>query len=172
MVRPLGQFGVDGNEVLNLADLRRQDDAITRQSDLLRKFGRDQRRLHNRLARHLLCGQWRTVCLVLIHEARQQFLIKRSPVYPDAYRLVVADRRLDNCAKLYILLLPEIDVAGIDAVFRQGLGTGRMVSKELVSDVMEVTDERNVDPKPLQPIANERDSGRGLVAVNRDAYQF
>ena len=60
------------------------------------RAGRQQRRLHHRLARHV-AGIDRSVgARVLVHQMRQQFLVERAPIGADAHRLVVADRGLDD----------------------------------------------------------------------------
>jgi hypothetical protein len=109
-------------------------------------LGRQQRRLDDRLAHHLLGRQRRTRGLVLVHQARQQFLVERAPVDADAHRLVVADRHLDDRGELLVLLVLEADIARVDAVFRQRLGAGRMVGEQLVADIVEVADQRHVTP--------------------------
>ena len=135
-------------------------------------FGRQQRRLHDRLARHLAGGQRRALRLVLVHQAGQQFLVERAPVDADAHRLVVADRHLDDRAELPVLLVLEADIAGIDAVFRERLGAGRMVGEQLVADIVEVADQRHVDAEPVEPLADVRHGGRALVAVDGDAHDL
>ena len=164
-----GEFGVDGDQVLHAADLGRQDDLVARQADFFGRFGRQQRGLHDRLARHLVGGQRRAVSLVLVHQRGQQFLVERTPVDADPDRLVVADRHLDDCPELPVLLFLEADIARIDAVFRQRLGAGRMVGEQLVADIVEVADQRHVDAEPVQPLANAGHGGRALVAVDGDA---
>ena len=49
------------------------------------------------------------------------------------------------CGELRVALVLEADIAGIDAVFVERLGAGRMIGEQLVADVMEVADERHVD---------------------------
>ena len=46
------QLEIDRDQVLHRRDLGRQDDAVLRQADLLGALGRQQRRLHHRLAHH------------------------------------------------------------------------------------------------------------------------
>ena len=64
---------------------------------------------------------------VLVHQMGQKLLVKRAPVGTDADGFVVLDRDIDDGPKLPVFLLFEADVAGIDAVFIQRLGTGRVV---------------------------------------------
>ena len=94
---------------------------------------------------------------VLVHQAGQQRLVERAPVDADADRLAVAERHLDDGAELAVLLLAEADIAGIDAVFVERLGAGRMIGEELVADIVEVADERHAD-------AHRARAGRGYAA--------
>jgi hypothetical protein len=75
---------------------------------------------------------------------RQQFLVERTPIGADAHRLVVADRGLDDGGELPVLLFLEANVAGIDAIFVERLGAGRVIGKELVADIVEIADDRTV----------------------------
>ena len=143
-----------------------------RQADLLGALGRQQRRLHHGLARHV-AGVDRMVRLgVLVHQLGEQFLIERTPIGADAHRLVVLDRDLDDGAELAVPLFLEADIAGIDAVFVERLGAGRMIGEQLVADIVEVADDRHVDAHLEQPLLDVRHGGRGLVAVDGDAHDF
>ena len=102
---------VDRDQVLHRRHLGREDDAVARQADLLGARGREQRRLHHRLARDR-ARLHRVVRLgVLVHQVGQQFLIERAPVGADAHRLVVLDRHLDDGGELPVLLVLEADIA-------------------------------------------------------------
>ena len=136
------------------------------------RCGRQQRRLHHGLARHV-AGVDRMVRLgVLVHQVREQFLVERAPIGADAHRLVVLDRGLDDGAELAVLLFLEADIAGIDAVLVERLGAGRVIGQELVADIVEVADDRHVDVHFQEPLLDVRHGGRGLVAVDGDAHDF
>ena len=109
---------------------------------------------------------------VLVHQVGQQGLVERAPIGADADRLAVPDRHLDDGAELPVLLLLEADIARVDAVFVEGLGAGRMIGQQLVADIMEIADQRHGDAEPVQTVADARDGGRGLVAVDGDADDF
>ena len=172
VVRAARQFGIDGDQVLHLADLGRQDDAVARQPDLLGEFGRQERRLDDRLSHHLHRGQRRAGVLVLVHQACQQVLVERPPVHADPHRLVVPDRGFDDRRELAVLLLLEADVPRVDAVLGQSLGAGRMIGEELVADIVEVADQRHVDAEPRQAVADAGHGRRALVAVDGDAHDL
>ncbi len=74
--------------------------------------------------------------------------------------------------KLAVLLFLEADIAGVDPVFVEGLGAGRVIGEELVADIVEVADERHGDAEPGEPLADMRDGGGGLVAIDRDAHDL
>ena len=61
---------------------------------------------------------------------------------------------------------------GIDAVFVERLGAGRMIGEQLVADVMEIADEGHEAVLPRELFADMRHGGGGLVAIDRDAHQF
>jgi hypothetical protein len=73
-----------------------------------------------------------------------------------------------NCRSRLFL---EADIAGIDAVFVERLGAGRMIGQQLVADIVEIADQRHVDAHSScsKALADVRHGGRGLVAVDRDA---
>ena len=109
---------------------------------------------------------------VLFHQLGQQFLIERTPIGADPHRLVVLDRDLDDVGELGVALVLEADIAGIDAVFVERLGAGRIIRQQLVADIMEVADQRRGDAALAQAVADMRNGGGGLLAVDRDAHHF
>ena len=143
VVRPLGQHAIDRDQVLDRRDFRRQDDARALKPDLLRPRRRKERRANHRLARHRAGRNGRRAPGVLVHEAGQELLVERAPVGADAHRLAVADRDLDDLPELQVALVLEADVAGVDPVFVERLGAGRMVGEQLVADIVEVADQRD-----------------------------
>ncbi len=157
---------------LHRRDFRRQDHLVLRQADLLGARGRQQRRLHHRLARHradiLRLGEQR----VFVHQLGQQFLIERTPVRADPNRLVVLECDLDDVGELAVALVLEADIAGIDAVFVERLGAGRIVGEQLVADVMEIADQRRGDAALAQFVADMRHRRCGLVAIHRDPHHL
>jgi hypothetical protein len=102
----------------------------------------------------------------------QELLVERAPVGPDAHGLAVADRGLHDRAELPVLLVLEADIAGIDAVLVERFRAGRVFGEELVADIVEVADERDVEADAVEPLADSRDRGRGFRPVHRDAHDF
>ncbi len=47
-----------------------------------------------------------------------------------------------------------------------------MVGEQLVADIVEVADQRHVDARPVEPLADVRHGRRGLVAVDGDAHDL
>jgi hypothetical protein len=84
----------------------------------------------------------------------------------------VAERGLDDRGELRVLLAPEPDVAGIDAVFRQRLGAGRLRGEQLVPVVVEVADQRHRRTEQREPVADPRHGGRRLGGVHRHAHEL
>ena len=98
------EIGVDGDQVLHVRDLARQDDPLGRQSErfgLRRAF---ERRRDERFAHDRFGFRGARVARVVVHHARQQRLVEAAPVDADAHRLVVADRELDQRGELRIAL--------------------------------------------------------------------
>ena len=81
-------------------------------------------------------------------------------------------RDLDDVGELRVALVLEADIAGIDAVFVERLGAGRIIGQQLVADVMEVADQRRGDAALAQAVADVRHGGGGFLAVDGDAHQF
>ncbi len=109
---------------------------------------------------------------VFVQQPGQNRLIEAAPVDADAYRLVIAAGKFDHLSKLRIALRAAPDIAGIDAVFTQCLGTGGVFFEQLVAVEVEVTDDRHMAAFGVQLLTDSRDSlGRGLV-IDRDANQF
>ena len=136
------------------------------------RCGGEQRRLDHRLA-----GDRARVLRVrrlgvLVHQVREQLLVERAPVGADAHRLVVLDRHLDDRGELLVLLVLEADVAGIDAVLVERLGAAGMLGEQLVADVVEVADDRDVDADLEQPLLDLGHGRGGLVAVDGDAHDL
>ncbi len=102
----------------------------------------------------------------------EQLLVERAPIGADAHRLAVLDRGLDDRGELAVLLLLEADIAGIDAVFVERFRAGGIIGEQLVADVMEIADDRHIDPAREQPLLDVRHGGRRLVAVDRDAHDL
>ena len=109
---------------------------------------------------------------VLVHQLGQQFLVERTPIGADAHRFVVLVRDLDDVGNWRVALVLEADIAGIDAVFVERFGAGRIIGQQLVADIMEITDQGRGDAALAQRVADMRHSGGGLVAVHRDPHQF
>ena len=109
---------------------------------------------------------------VLVHQLGEQFLIERAPVGADADRLVVLVGDLDDVGELGVALVLEADIAGIDAVLVERLGAGRIVGEQLVADIMEVADQGRGDAALAQAVADMRNGGGRLLAIDGDAHHF
>ena len=172
VIAAAGQLAIDRDQVLHRRDLGGENDAVLRQAELLRPRGRKHRRLHHGLVHDRARIAWGLRRGILVHQPGQEFLIERAPVGADAHRLVVLERHLDDGGELPVLLVLETDIAGIDAVFIERLGAGRVVGQQLVTDVVEVADERHRHAELAEPVLDVRHRGRCLVAVDRNAHQF
>ena len=172
IVRALRQIRIDRDQVLHRRDLGGQDDAVARQADLFGALTRQQRGLDHRLAGHLARVLRIVGARILVHQVREQFLIERAPIDPNAHRLAVLGRGLDDGRELAIALVLEADIAGIDAVLVERFGAGGMIGKELVADIVEVADQRHLAALLQQPFLDLRHRRRGFVAVDGDAHDL
>ena len=114
----------------------------------------------------------RSEACVDVHEMGEQLLVERAPIGADPHRLAVFDREFDDRGELPVLLFLEADIARIDAVFGERLAAGRMIGEQLVADIMEIADERDVASLLREPVANMRHGGRRFVAIDGDAHEF
>src|SRR6185312_1806741 len=146
--------------------------ALARQAEFLGPRGRIQRRTQQRLARHMRGVPGVDATGVLVHQGSHHRLVERAPVRADAHRLVVAQRLLDDRGELALVLLAETDVAGVDAVLGQYLGTGRLAFQQLMTVVVKVADDRHLHPHHRQPFGDARHRRRRGRGIDRDAHQF
>ena len=172
IVGAFGQRLIDRDQILHRGDFRRQDHLVLGHAEFLRAGRRQQRRLHHRFAGHradiLRAGEQR----VFVHQLGQQLLVERAPIGADPDRLAVLVGDLDDVGELRVALVLEADIAGIDAVFVERLGAGRIIGQQLVADVMEIADQGRGDAALAQAVADMRHGGGSLLAVDRDAHQF
>ena len=144
------------------------------EADLLGPRGREEGRLHHRLAgdrarleRPLGARRSRSI------RRGQELLVERAPVGADAHGLAVPDRRArrsaPNC-RSFLSLKPTLP--GLIRYLASASRAGRMVGQELVADIVEVADERDVDAEAVEPLADLRHRGRRLVPVDRDADEL
>ena len=167
-----GEFLIDRNQILHGGNLCRQDHLVLGHAEFLGARGRQQRRLHHGLACHGAGIARIGGSRILVHQLGEQLLVERAPVGADPHRLVVLVGDLDDVGKLRVALVLETDIAGIDAVLVERLGTGGIFRQQLVADVMEIADQRRIDAALAQAVADMRNGGGGFLAVDRDAHHF
>ena len=79
------------------------------------------------------------------------------------------DGSLDNGSELPVLLFLETNVTGVDAIFVERFCACRIFGEELVSDIVEVPDDRHIDAPLEKALLDVGHSGSRFVAVDRDA---
>ena len=107
-----------------------------------------------------------------VHQLSQQFLVQAAPVHSNAHRFVVAHGRFDHLAKLLVVLVTLAHVAGVDAVFGEGLGAVGVIGQQAVTVVMEVANQRDVNAHAVELFAHMRHGLRCLRRVDRQAHHF
>ena len=80
--------------------------------------------------------------------------------------------RFNHGAKIIVVLLADIHVARIDAVFRQGAGAVRILLQQQVSVIVEVADDGNADAELVECFGNLRHGARRFVRVHGDTHKF
>ena len=164
VIRARRQNLVDRDQILHGGHFRRQDHAVLGHAEFFGARRRQQRRLHHRLARHRARIERLGQFGVVFHQPGEQFLIERAPIGADPHRLVVLVRDLDDVGELGVALVLEADIAGIDAVFVERLGAGRMLGQQLVADIMEIADQGRGDAALARP---SRICGTAAAASSR-----
>ena len=134
------EHAIDVNQVLHAADFGAKNDLIAAQSVFFRQRRRTQRALHHGIhgdltrVFHLLFRQAR----VLIHHFGEKLLVERTPVHPDAHRLLIAHRHLDHGAEIFVVFFANAAISGINAVFAQRFSARGILGEQDVSVVMEI----------------------------------
>jgi hypothetical protein len=116
------ELGVDGDQVLHVRDLAREDDVVARKAQSLGELCAANRRADERLAHHVRRVERIARTRVLVHQARKQVLVEASPVDADAHGLSVVDRALDHDCELRVVPGALPDIAGVYPVLRERAG--------------------------------------------------
>ena len=110
IVAPPRQHAVDVDQVLHPGHLGAQDDPVVRHAHALGEGRGADGALHHRLHGHVARVARRVQQGVLVHQLGEELLVERAPVDPDAHRLVVVERHLDDRAEVGVGVLAA-DVA-------------------------------------------------------------
>ena len=168
IVAPPRELGVDGNQVLHVGHLAREDDAVARHADRFGELRAANRRRDERLANDVRRTLRPRGFGVFVHQARQQVLVKAAPVDADAYRLPMLDCTLDHHGELRIAPGAGADVAGVDPVLRERARTVGEIAEQLVAAVVEIADQRHVTVECVERFANGRHGGSRFSGVHGD----
>ena len=155
-----------------MADLARQDDGIAAQA---KRFGAARvadRGNHQGFAHHGLGFPRLGTAAVVVHHTGHQFVVQAAPVHADAHRLVVAAGHFDHLREVVVATLAPAHVAGIDAVFGQGLRALGKLREQLVAVVVEVAHQRHRHAHAVELFADGGHLARGFGRVDGDAHHF
>ena len=167
-----GKVAVDTDQILHAADFGGQDDEVVRQAHALGRFGGFECAGDHGISHDLLGVERVGQSAVFVHHACQQRRVERAPVDANTHWAIVLDGHFDHGAKVVVVLLADIDVAWIDAVFRQGFGTIRVLLQQQVAVVMEVADDGHADAEFVECFDDLGHSAGGFIGVHGDAHQF
>ncbi|KAG0920198.1 hypothetical protein G6F32_015717 [Rhizopus arrhizus] len=105
---------VDRDQVLDVADLARQDDGVAPQAELFGALRVGDGRHDQRVAHHGLGLPGLRATAVFVHLARHQFVVQAAPVHADTHGLVVAAGHFDHLREIVVAPLAAAHVAGVD----------------------------------------------------------
>ncbi len=167
-----GESGVDVEEVADAADLGRKDDAVVAEAVALGGGSRVERAGDHGFDHHVARGERLGTLAVLVHHAREERLVERTPVHADAHGLLIFDGALDHGAKVVVVFAADGYVAGIDAVFGQRARSGGIFFEQDVAVVVEVADDGHAEAALFESFNDGRNGCRGAFVVHRHADQL
>ena len=109
---------------------------------------------------------------VRVHHLREKILIERAPIHSNPDGLVVIERDADDRSKVLVAALAA-DVARIDAILRERLGTGRVLGEQQMPVVMEIADDRDGEPvcRTRSTISGTAAAASSLFTVTRTSSE-
>ncbi len=143
-----------------------------RQAVFFGGFGRLDRAYNDRPQRDGLGVERLGQLVVLVHHAREQGAVERAPVDADAHRPAVFDGGFDHDAEIVVVLLADVDVSRIDAVFRQRSRHVGILLEQQMAVVMEIADDGHPDAELVDGLDDLGHGLRGIVGVDGDAHQL
>ena len=164
------ELGIDGDQVLHVGNLARQDDAVARQARAPRRAARCRSRTRpapraSRAPHRSGFAELR----VLVHQARQQVLVETAPVDADAHRLAELDglaRSSPRTAESCLLPLPTLP--GLMRYLAERLRALGIIGQQLVTVEVEVADQRHRAAQRVEPFPDRRHGRRGFDGVDGD----
>ena len=99
-------------------------------------------------------------------------MVHAAPVHANAHSFVVTDSGFDHLTELFVVFVAFAHIAGVDAVFRQGLGALWIVCQQTVAVVVKVANQRHMNVHAVQLFADVRNGLRSFRRVDRDAHQL
>ena len=173
VVRAGGQLAVHRDELLHLAHLAGDDDAVAAETERLgpcAALARADSTSAARVTSAALRGASEAAFSFIMRVAR---LWSRLPQFnPDPHRPAVLHGRLDHGREALVALLPEPDVAGVDPILGEGPGALGKAGEEAVAVVVEVADERNAAPRPVEGPPDLGSRGGRVRIVDGDADEL
>jgi len=106
---------------------------------------------------------------VLVHQSREQRAVERAPVDADPHRLAVVHSDANHRAEVFVVLLADVDVAGVDAVLGERARALRILRQKQMPVVVKVADDGNSKALRLERLRDFRHgsgsrAGRDLAA--------
>ena len=164
-----GELAIDHDEILHAADLGAEDDLVAAEPVAFGGLGGEEAARDDGVHGDFLGVQRLGQQRVLVHHAREQRPIERTPVDADAHRAIVLDGHFDHGAEVVVVLLADVDVAGIDAVLGEGPRAVGILLEQDVAVVMEVADDGHADAEFIERLHDLGHSLGGGFGVDGDA---
>ena len=112
------EVAIDSDQFLHAGYLAREHDAVARQAEFFRAFGRIQRRTDQRLAHHMRRVPGLVAQVVLVHQLRRPSLWSSEPQFtPMRTGLCVLQCEFDDGGELGVALLPKPTLPGLMRYF-------------------------------------------------------
>ncbi len=172
LIRAAGQRPVDRDEVGRPRRLARDDDLVLAQAAVLGEVGGLDGRNHHALVDDVRRRLAQAAVGVLLHLCDDQLLVERAAVHADAHGLAMIPRDPADRGELLVAAPAGADVAGVDAVLVECLGTSGVTGEQQVAVVMEIANEGCVAPLIQHPLLDLGNRGGGLRGVDGDAHHL
>ncbi len=143
------------------------------QSEFFGEFGGADGALDHRVDENFGSGFWFFDGGIFVHQVSEEVLVERSPIDADANGFLIFDGDFDDLGKVVIVFIAEADIAGVDAIFVEGLRHCGIFAEESVAVVVKIADEWDVrEAFFVESGANFGDGFSGGIGVDGDADEF
>ena len=98
-------------------------------------------------------------------------MVKRTPIHPDANRLSVLDRHLDDCLEVLVAMLAP-HIPRVNSIFRKKRCGFRMCGEELMPVVVKITHNGSGESVICKALDDLGDRCGRRIIVDGDTHQL